>query len=602
MKILEITYYLTNFEYLLNFITKSYKQLLNTYETTLIQQFFKLSEPARCLYVRMCNRKGVIFKISGLQYQEIPSTQEAAHELMTNHFVTQLSLEHETHFADLLTVFTKKELLGFMQVYDFKLHKANKNLKINEIYYVILTNISYSIFLKLADNHNIIIQNYNHEISFFKFLFFGNSYQNMTDFVMRDMGMTKFEDFDETKFTPLFQTRAEAEEKWAIIEAHHTLNAYLETANTTINYTSIETFFKQWFLNHALIHETSANAYQRLAIRLGEVFEKQKFTPPPAPPQREGSFASIVDALPSQKGRGMGLEIALQFYEHAIMPPARERQCRILATLSQVLGQVAGNIENNIQKALLICEQIMANPQNANELSFATDFSEKLLKKNLKTKEKTLKMVTKYLKEAQSIYIEITHKHAVENGVVTYFQQQGFQGIFVENYAWRAIFALVFWDIIFDFNIHNPLQKRPSDFYTNSFFEKRKSLFINHLENIMNKELLQKLIEKNYHEKYNFTNSFMQWHESILPLATLFIELLPLEGLKMVLLEMAKDMHKGLTGFPDVLIWNETEYCLIEVKSPTDTLSAQQLFWLNFFEKNGIKAKVLKVIFQEKIL
>lgn len=577
MKILEITYYLTNFEYLLNFITKSYKQLLNTHEINLIQQFFKLSEPARCLYVRMCNRKGVIFKISGLQYQEIPSTQEAAHELMTNHFVTQLSQKHETYFADLLTVFTKKELLAFIQVYDLKLHKASKNLKINEIYYVILTNISYPIFLKLADNHNIIIQNYHHEISFFKFLFFGNSYQDMTDFVMRDMGMTKFEDFDETKFTPLFQTRAEAEEKWAIIEAHHTLNAYLETANTIINYTSIETFFKQWFLNHALVHETSANAYQRLAIRLGEIFEKQKLLE-----RLEGNHAY------------MHLEIALQFYEHATMPPARERQCRILATLSQV----AGNIENNIQKALLICEQIIASPQNANELTFATDFSEKLLKKNLKTKEKTLKTVTKYLKEAQSIYIEITHKHAIENGVVSYFQQQGFQGIFVENYAWRAIFALVFWDIIFDFNIHNPLQKRPSDFYTNSFFENRKALFINHLENITNKELLQKLIEKNYQEKYNFTNSFIQWHESILPLATLFIELLPLEGLKMVLLEMAKDMHKGLTGFPDVLIWNENEYCLIEVKSPTDTLSAQQLFWLNFFEDNGIKAKVLKVIFQ----
>ncbi len=580
MKILETTYYLTNFEYLLNFIAKNYSQLLTTCEITLIQQFFQLSESARCLYVRMYNRKGIIFRISDLKYQEIKSTSEAAHELLANHFVTQLSNKHESIFADLLTVFTKKELLNFIQVYDLILHKTSKNLKINEIYYIILTKISYSVFLELADNQTIIIKNYDNKISFFKFLFFGNSYQDMTDFVMRDMGMTKFKEFDETKFTPLFQTRAEAEEKWAIIEAHQTLNTCLQIADKTRSYTTIETFFKQWFINHKLIHETSANTYQRLAIRLGEIFEKQKL----------------------YKNKHTYLEIALQFYEHATMPPARERQCRILATLSQVSGQVEGNIENNIQKALLICEQIIANPQNANELTFATDFSEKLLKKNLKTKEKTLKTVTKYLKEAQSIYIEITHKHAVENGVLNYFQQQGFQGIFVENYAWRAIFALVFWDIIFDFNIHNPLQKRPSDFYTSSFFEKRKTLFINHLENITNKKLLQNLIGKNYQEKYNFTNSFMQWHESILPLATLFIELLPLEGLKMVLLEMAKDMHKGLTGFPDVLIWNETEYCLIEVKSPTDTLSAQQLFWLNFFEKNEIKAKVLKVIFQEKIL
>jgi hypothetical protein len=161
------------------------------------------------------------------------------------------------------------------------------------------------------------------------------------------------------------------------------------------------------------------------------------------------------------------------------------------------------------------------------------------------------------------------------------------------------MFALVFWDIIFDFNIHHPLQKRPSDFYSKDFFIKRKPLFIQQLETYATKNILQSEIEKNYYEKYNLTNPFVQWHESILFLSTLLVELLPLESLKLVLLEMSKDMNKGLTGFPDILVWNEKTYSFIEVKSPTDTLSAQQVFWLSFFEKHKIQAKVLRVAWED---
>ncbi len=46
-----------------------------------------------------------------------------------------------------------------------------------------------------------------------KFLFFGNRYLDMTEFVMRDMGLVQFESHDDDKLVARFNTRKDAEDK-----------------------------------------------------------------------------------------------------------------------------------------------------------------------------------------------------------------------------------------------------------------------------------------------------------------------------------------------------------------------------------------------------
>ena len=45
---------------------------------------------------------------------------------------------------------------------------------------------------------------------------------------------------------------------------------------------------------------------------------------------------------------------------------------------------------------------------------------------------------------------------------------------------------------------------------------------------------------------------------------------------------MSKNLVEHLRGFPDLFMWDEksNEYCFVEVKSPPDNLSNQQLSWL----------------------
>lgn len=73
------------------------------------------------------------------------------------------------------------------------------------------------------------------------------------------------------------------------------------------------------------------------------------------------------------------------------------------------------------------------------------------------------------------------------------------------------------------------------------------------------------------------------------------VEFISIDILRDVLHEMSKNIIENLRGFPDLFVWDTHEYYFVEVKSPSDTLSNQQLFWLQYFQDKGINAKVMRV-------
>ena len=52
-------------------------------------------------------------------------------------------------------------------------------------------------------------------------------------------------------------------------------------------------------------------------------------------------------------------------------------------------------------------------------------------------------------------------------------------------------------------------------------------------------------------------------------------------------------------GFPDLFIFKDSEYQFIEVKSPTDHLSAIQYFWHDFLRKAGIETQLCRVVWTD---
>lgn len=551
---LQPRYYWHNFRYVLNLVRRLYSGLLNEAEQDFLQRFDQLSTDAQCLYVRCSNRKGVFFRVNKFNYREITNLAGTLTELVSAGFVDRLAARHEGMGSEALDVFTKAELLTMLPLEAEELRALNK-LKKEEVVRYALNELDFGeVVTSLTTREPVVKLNFEAEVMMLKFLFFGNRGSDMTEFVMRDMGMMNFEQYDDSLMTARFRNRKEVEDKLLI---SLTKEAFYDLKHAETPAADIYNWFLNWNETRPNLSEIAMPGYQKLVCNVGAFLERQK--------------------MPDE---------ALSVYELTDRTPARERRVRLLFR------------NGLVDEALALLDEIAVTPQNAEEKLFAVDFREKML--GTSEKKRTRKTTTRFLSDAESVDIPAAYRHHVEAGVMNYYLETGYDAAFTENYPWRGLFGLVFWDIIYDANvsaIHHPLQRAPSDFYLPDFYVRREELMRRRLAELTTKEAWRRQVGRTFNAKYGITNVLVDWNDELLDLVNRLIDLLDLEQLGLILLEMARNVREHTRGFPDLLVWNEAgEYSFVEVKSPTDHLGSQQLHWLQFFQQIGVAGKVVRVI------
>ena len=543
-------YYLDYFSYVLDFVDNMYAQLLTPSEKTFLENYRLLPEDAQCLFIRFCNRRSSFFRINALSYPEIADIPAALNELTAGGFIELLSPTHAHRAEEVVNLFSKPELLLLTQSLAPEV-MPSKSIKKDDLTRWLLFSYEFPVIFEAVEKTEPVIKvNYEFEVMMMKFLFFGNRHADMTEFVIRDLGHVRFQAFQEENYSIRFSTRKDVDDTLMVSLMKETFYELREVLPP-------EEIF-DWFMNWqgGFTEPLSAIAqpsYQSFCIKVGTWLERKKLS-----------------------------EQALTTYQLTDKAPARERRVRLL----QKLGAT--------DEARALCEEIILAPQNADERFFAEDFLQKI-----STNKKRIKrQMTLALQAAESVGIAITHRYRVEYGVIDYFKNLGYQAVFSENEPWRALFGLLFWDIIYDTNvqaIHNPLQRVPSDFFLPDFYLKRKQLLLTRIQEMQSREAMDSIAATTYHSKNGTTNVLVSWYDGLLETVQTIIRLLEPDQIHRVLLEMAGNLRENTRGFPDLLIWKESEYCFIEVKSPTDHLSAQQLHWQHFMADHQINSKVLRV-------
>lgn len=545
-------YYLTYFEYLLDFVQEKYRPLLEASEWAFLRQYYCLSEDARCLFIRFSNRRGLFFRVNSLKYNEIEDIPAALAELIERGFVAYLSPEiHVSVAVDLIQIFSKPELLKLFGTPELK--KLKKEELVNAI---IETTDFKEITEKINAFEPIIKVNFEKEVAFLKFLFFGNRYLDMTEFVVRDLGLISYHHHNDEALVARFANRKEAEDKWFISEQYE-LFKKLQTEATPAE---IYDWFMTFSASTTTISEVALPSYERLIIRVGRYLEREN-----------------------------KLDEALEVYQLTAIVPSRERQVRTLEKLK------------NTEEAISLAEQMLSYSYNADEHFFAADFLSRMANK----KRKTRKSTTEELLQAESIEVSAAFRHQVEMGTIDYYMTQKQKlAVFSENHVWRAIFGLIFWDIIFDPSLvafHHPFQRRPSDLHLPAFYEKRKDLIISRLSELNSLDKMLVAMGSCYEQHFGVANPFVLWMDELWTIVRKAVELVGVEKMVLVVHEMSKNIVENARGFPDLFVWDETGfYEFIEVKSPSDHLSNQQLFWQHFFRENDINSRVLRVGFKEE--
>lgn len=549
-------YYLTYFGYMLDFVQKMYFAILSEKEREFLDAFERLSEDAQCLFVRFSNRRRSFFRLHLLDYKEINDLPEALNELLDLGFIEALSDAHSPRTDEVIDLFTKPDLLALVALLKPEVMPVKSIKKPDLVRWLRYEYSSFDLFNAISDTEPVVRVGYEVEVMMMKFLFFGNRYDDMTEFVVRDLGHVRFQSFEEEKLTQKFATRKDAEDT-LMVSLTSELFAVLKDSIP-----SDEVF--DWFMNWqggiaGGLSPVASPSYIRLILKVGGWLERVK--------------------LPAQ---------ALTVYQATEQAPSRERRVRLL----QRMGAM--------EEAVALCQEIVSDPQNADERFFGLDFLAKLSG----GKKKNVRSTTHALNTAESIDIAVDFRHRVEIGALAYYRDHGYEAFFSENEPWRAIFGLVFWDIIYDTNvqaIHHPLQRVPSDFFLPDFYVKRRAMLLERLAHLDDRQKMKLAIEATYTAKFGVSNVLVNWYDQLLASVLVIIELVPSDHIRAVLLEMASNLRENIRGFPDLFIWKDDEYYFIEIKSPTDHLSSQQLHWQHFFKDRGIHSKIVRVKWMEAL-
>lgn len=565
---LPVGYYVGNFLAILDFVDSHYDDVLTLDEKTFSRTFRSLSLDARRLYVRLMSRKGPLFRSDTLVYNEIDDIEGAAEELVQKGFLEvngPWELEHE------LVLLRKPEVLKLISCCAQSSHPVPSTTALKALRRDQLVELA----MAIPNQHEVrdYLRGLFHlyrplkerEILIYRLLFFGNLYQDLTEFVVTDLGHVRYESYKIRKKDRLFRSREVLEHTFRLIELN---DAFYQT------------------VEGRSVNEIDANALLSLIEYLPEQGAVEE--DPGLRRMRDNLINGVARHLERIGNHGQ----ALHLYRLAALPPSRERQVRILER------------QGTTEEALELCRKIMSDPWEETELEFAERYIRKLSRKL------GLPVVKVESVEMPTENLELVHNPlvSIEEAVLRYFQEQGFSGYHAENVLWVGLFGLAFWDIVFlslPGTFFNRYQRGPRDLFRPEFRRRRAKLIeerLNHIES--SQSWLNEILDL-YDRKRGIANDLVHWKFLSRELLEQSVNLIPRRHLVAIFDKLSQNPGANKSGFPDLILFaaprrrTATRYELIEVKGPGDQLQINQKRWLKYFAKNGIPYRIIRVQWRE---
>ncbi|WP_308364472.1 MULTISPECIES: VRR-NUC domain-containing protein [unclassified Microbulbifer] len=552
-------YYLTNFRALVDFVMARYEPLLSDGEQQFYTTFGALDIDSQRLYVRLLSRKGVpssagsLFRQSKLVYAEIDYLPRAADRLVE---AGLLRRDPELPLGECLPLFSKAELLARSPI------PLSKTLKRQALELALLEQGADQTALldALLSTESLLAVQAAEHFETFKLCFFGNLRQDLTDYVLRDLGLYRYENYPLDRRHLPFQSRAQIIQHLRYYDCLEQLESTLCAGPDTI------LALAEQLPENKDKAEGDATLHRRLdRLRL---------------------------ALARQLERLDELEAADQLYRRCTRPPARERRARIAVK------------RGDIDAGLALCREILTAPHNEAERVFAESFGYRTARRegHLAGWEPP----ARYQPPTQTEVLPQAPER-VELLAAAYLQEgsprpQADQCFYVENSLFNGILGLFAWDIVFapvPGAFFNPFQAAPSDFRTPDFYPLRRAAFEQRLAELDSNSLAHR-VWQHYREKKGIANPLVAWEALPETLLELALTRIPADHWRQLFQRLLSDIAHHRSGLPDLILFPATGgYELVEVKGPGDRLQQNQLRWLAFFAEHQIPHRVLHVEWQQ---
>lgn len=541
-------YYLTNFQFLINWVLERYADLLSPAEQHFISCFKKLDHESQCLLVRLASRKGQLFRADKLHYAEIKQLNQAAQALIKAELIAtdfQLSVE------DVANILTKAEVLDVF-FHNLAAQKSQpKSVLVQQLASLYTETKTWHEWTnnQLGSVYRIDLKDI---ISTFLLLFFGNAHQDLTEFVLQDLGLFRYENYQIDDQHRIFKNRSELEQYQQL----NLLREQLADANDIEQLISISAI-----LNNTPGSNVITRRRARFCNQLAYEFERHEQH-----------------------------DLALALYQQSHLPPARERQIRLLEK------------SGNYTAAWQLLNEALNKPVNEHELQIALRMAPRLAKKCGETILKKLPssvieqyLVLPQLSDANGLTLrveEIVRLHAGSPEAPCFY---------VENNLLAGLFGLWLWPEMFrslEGAFANPFQSAPLDMYEEHFSAKRP--MIAELLTLFEQELHHQHIRATWQAKNGIANHFVNWQMLDENLMELALTCISAQHLQLIFQRILFDIKNNRSGFPDLIQFFPAtkSYRMLEVKGPGDRIQDNQQRWLHFFSEHNIPAEVCYVSWQ----
>jgi tetratricopeptide (TPR) repeat protein len=537
-------YYLENFRQVLNWIDQRYGDLLIDEERSFIATFTRLPEPAQALLVRMVMRKGTLFRASKLDYAEIGDARLAVAPLIECGWV-----DGQPHL-DLTTLFglLRKDELAQC----FKAHGVRSAEKKASLLQRLLP--EYEDAQPLAQWFSSL-----DEVIFalqvmplcdrLRLLYFGNLYQEWSEFVLADLGIYRYEKVE-------FSVESRGISQRADIDTCLHLHACRQGLEDGI--------------------ELQALADQALAISTDNPWLAMR-------------RAKLLFQIGYQAERQQDWPLALSVYVQSSYPGARVRRIRVLERAGQFV------------EAMALLNSAEAAPENDEEIQHLLRIAPRLQRKlgQGSTRRKAARVVTRL-----DLSVVPLPDCSVEQLIGQHLAEAGSEVHYVENALINSLFGLLCWPAIFaplPGAFFHPFHSAPSDLYSPDFYQRRAGAFDACLAALADGRY-QALIRQNYVDKFGLQSPFVFWGTLTPELLETALHCLPVQHLERWFRRLLQDIKANRTGMPDLIQFypQQRSYRMIEVKGPGDRLQDNQLRWLDFCAEHGMPVVVCYVQWAEE--
>jgi DNA polymerase III subunit epsilon len=532
--VLPPTYYHTHFTEMLGFVASIYGEVLQGQDHDFLSRFRALSFSAQCLYVRMINRKRLIFHPRELRYDEIEDADGGIAELKARGFITKIS---DPDYGAALIDLSKPELLELARTHG--LDGVKSSFAKAKLVAHVQASLPFSVFAASEQMADYVIPAHRQSVAFLLYLYFGKLSDSMTNFALRDMGIMS------VKVRESYQSRfKDTNEARAGFFYSQTLAGLKNTGGAEIA-----------SLAEGIPRFPAADTDYTMALRDRVIF-------------------ALGQALEKQKR----IDQAILAYEQSAAFECRERLVRLLYARGET-ERVEG-----------LLESMLTSPAHDVEYVFASDFHDR------KFGKKRTGVFSDLLGSSETITVDDLYRGYPEAAACRHFDAQGWACHHTENALWTALFGLVFWDELFEGAgaLSSDFDRVPQSLKNKTFHLSCADIISSKLSAIelgLGREIITETIERHTGEP----NGIFYWHAELSLLLEQLLKASPKGAISRILGMMAQDYYSLRDGFPDLMLVRDGDIRFIEIKAEGDKIRRNQMARLNLLKSVGYDVSISRL-------